>query len=243
MSKGRKFGIAAGLILAILAVGAGVGLYVKEKYTIHTVYVQGNVHYTEDEIKAIVMEGPLGDNSLYLSFKYKDRGIKGIPFIDVLDVEVLSPDSIKIVVYEKALTGYVSFLDSFMYFDKDGTVVESSSVKTLGVPQITGLNFAYMVVGEKLPVDNPEVFGSIRTITVLLKKYDLTADRISFSRWGSVTVYFGDIQVSLGNDEDRLEDKLMLLPALLPSLAGRSGTLQMETYDEDSGKYIFKPAL
>lgn len=243
MSKGRRFGIAAGLILAILAVCVGVGLYVKEKYTIHTVYVQGNVHYTEEEIKAMVMEGPLGDNSLYLSFKYKDRGIKGIPFIDVLDVEILAPDSIKIVVYEKTLTGYVSYLDSFLYFDKDGTVVESSSVKTLGVPQITGLDYDYMVVGEKLPVDNPEVFDSIRTITVLLKKYNLTADRISFSRWGSVTVYFGDIHVALGNDDDRLEDKLMLLPALLPNLAGRSGTLQMETYDEESGKYIFKPSL
>lgn len=241
MSKGRKFGFAAGLILVILAVCMGAGLYVKGKYTISTVYVQGNVHYTEEEIKSIVMEGPFGDNSLYLSFKYKNRGIKGIPFIDVMDVKILAPDTIKIMVYEKTLTGYVSYLDSYLYFDKDGTVVESSSIRTLGVPQITGLNFDYMVVGKKLPVKDPEIFQSILNITVLLKKYSLTADKIVFGSWGGVTVYFGNIHVSLGDDADRLEDKLMLLPTLLRELQGKKGTLQMENYDEDSGKYIFKP--
>lgn len=243
MSKGRRLGLAAGIVVVILAVCLGAGSYIKTKYTIRNVYVQGNVHYTEDEIKAIVMDGMLGDNSLYLSFKYKDRGIKGVPFIDVMDVDILAPDTIKIVVYEKTLTGYVNYLDSYLYFDKDGTVVESSGIRTLGVPQIVGLAFDYVVVGEKLPVDNPEVFDSILDITMLLKKYSLTADKISFSKWGSVTVYFGGIRVSLGNDAATLEDKLMLLPTFLSKLEGKSGTLQMENYDEDSGKYIFKPEL
>ena len=33
----------------------------------------------------------------------------------------------------------------------------------------------------------------------------------------------------------------MILPDLLAKLEGRSGVLQMQTYDEDSGKYTFKP--
>lgn len=241
MSKGRRIGLAAVIVIALMVFCGGACIYIRDKYTIRTVYVQGNVHYTEEEIKALVMDGAFGDNSLYLSLKYRDRGIKGIPFIEVLDVDILAPDTIKIVVYEKALTGYVKYLDSCLYFDKDGTVVESSGTRTLGVPQITGLEFGYVVVGEKIPVENPEVFDSILNVTMLLKKYGLTADKINFGKSGAVTLYFGDVKVSLGNDPATLEDKLVLVPGFLASLEGKAGTLRMEAYDGESGKYVFKP--
>ena len=49
--------------------------------------------------------------------------------------------------------------------------------------------------------------------------------------------------MALGNDPATLEDKLMLLPGLLASLEGKSGTLQMQSYDADRGKYVFKPGV
>lgn len=229
------------VLLVISAAALGAGYYVLHKYTIQNVYVTGNIHYTQEEIQEIVMDGPLGNNSLYLSLRYRNRGIEDIPFVDVMDVSILSPDTIRITVYEKALAGYVEYMDSFMYFDKDGYVVECSSVKTAGIPQITGLAFDSMVVGEALPVENPEVFGSILNVTKLLNKYELAADKIYFHVSGDITLYFGEAKVALGNEPARLEDKLMLLPEFLPNLAGRSGTLQMEKYDDDTGKYTFKP--
>lgn len=241
MRRGRVIKIAILVIVLVMAVVLGAGYYIVNTYTVSTVYVDGNVHYTDDEIKAIVMDGPLGNNSLYLSIKYENRGIEGIPFVDVMDVSILAPDTVRITVYEKVLTGYVKYLGSYLYFDKDGYVVESSSVKTAGVPQITGLVFDHMAVGEALPVDNPEVFGSILNITKLLEKYDLEAEKIYFQHSGEVTVFFGDVKVALGNDSATLEDKLMLLPQLLPNLEGKSGTLQMETYKESGGRYTFQP--
>lgn len=238
---GKRIGFLIGIAVIILAFGGGACIYIRDKYTIKTVYVQGNVHYTEEEIKAIVMKGAFGDNSLYLSLKYRDRGIRGIPFIDVLDVDILAPDTIKIVVYEKALTGYVKYLDSYLYFDKDGEVVESSGIRTLGVPQITGLEFDYVIVGERLPVKDPKVFDSILTVTMLLKKYGLAADKIYFGRSDSLTLYFGNVKVPLGNEPATLEDKLALLPGFLKTLEGKEGTLRMETYDGEGGKYVFKP--
>lgn len=227
--------------VVLLAAVMGGGYYIRSTYTVRTVYVEGNVHYTEDEIKAIVMDGVLGDNSLYLSLKYRNKGIEGVPFVDVMDVAVLAPDTIKITVYEKVLTGYVKYLDTYMYFDKDGYVVESSGIRTAGVPQITGLEFDHIVLGEALPVENPDVFASILNITKMLKKYELESDKIYFNKSGDITVYFGEVKASLGNDTATLEDKLMLLPEFLPSLEGKKGTLQMQTYDESGGKYTFKP--
>lgn len=240
MFRKSRVGIFILLALMFLAVAGAVG-YVKRTYTVRTVYVEGNVHYTEEEIKAIVMSGPLGDNSLYLSLKYKNKGIEGIPFVDVVDVDILSPDTVKIIVYEKSLTGCVRYLDTYIYFDRDGYVVESSGIRTVGVPQIMGLQFDHIVKGEKLPVGDEAIFGSILDITKLLQKYKLVSDKIYFNKSGAITVYFGDIRVLLGNDPATLEDKLMLLQGLLPNLEGKKGLLQMQTFDADSGKYIFKP--
>ena len=117
MFKSKRIVIGMVAVLLFIAAGLLAAGYVKSAYTIRTVYVEGNLHYSEEEIKAIVMEGFLGDNSLYLSWKYKNRGIEGIPFVDVVDVNILSPDTIKIIVYEKVLTGYIRYLDTYMYFD------------------------------------------------------------------------------------------------------------------------------
>ena len=241
MRKGSRIKFVILAVVLVLAVVLGIGCYIVSTYTVNTVYVEGNVHYSEDEIKAIVMDGPLGNNSLYLSMKYKNKGVEGIPFVDVMDVSILAPDTVRITVYEKVLTGYVKHLGTYLYFDKDGYVVESSSVKTAGVPQITGLVFDHVAVGEALPVDNPEVFRSILNVTKLLEKYQLNSDKIFFQKSGEITVYFENVKVSLGNDSATLEDKLMLLPGWLPNLEGLSGTLQMETYAENGGRYTFQP--
>lgn len=242
MYRRKREGVVIMGILLLLATLVAVGYYVISSYEIKTVYVEGNVHYSEEEIKGFVMEGPLGSNSLYLSLKYRNKGVEGIPFVDVMDVSILTPDSIKIRVYEKTLIGYIKYLDTYMYFDKDGYVVESSSILTKGVPQITGLEFAHIVVGEQLPVDDERIFQSILDVTKLLEKYEFDAEKIYFNRSGQITLFFGQVKVALGSDKSTLEDKLIQLSSdkFFPVLVGKSGTLHMQTYNED-GKYTFRP--
>ena len=226
--------------LAMLCILAMILIAVMKRHTVETVYVEGNQHYSQEEIKGFVMQGPLGDNSLYLSLKYRNKGIENIPFVDVMDVDILSPDTIKIIVYEKALAGYVKYMDTYMYFDKDGYVVECSDVKTEGIPQITGLTFDYMVLEEKLPVEDEAVFVSVMNLTKLLDKYELEADNIFFHSSGEITIYFGEIKAALGDDSSQLENKMMLLPQFLSKLEGKKGTLRMENLTQDRTDVSFQ---
>lgn len=237
--KKRKWPIVLLILLCVAGLVLGAGYFILSTYTIKNVYVEGNVHYTQEEIQAIVMDGPLGNNSLYLSLKYKKRGIEDIPFVDVMDVNILSPDTIKITVYEKALAGYVAYMDSYMYFDKDGYVVESSQIKTPGVPQITGLQFASCTLGQKLPVEKEDIFTSIMDLTKLLGKYELTPDRIYFRDYREITLYFEEVRVALG-EGNNLEEKLMVLPTFLENLEGKKGVLRMENYTRDSKTTVFE---
>ena len=240
ISKKKKWMVKVLAVLSVIAILLGIFYYFVSTYTIKNVYVEGNLHYTKEEIKEIVMEGPLGNNSLYLSMKYRNTGIENVPFVDVMDVEVLSPDTIKIIVYEKALAGYIEFMDNYLYFDKDGYVVENSNIITEGVPLITGFDFSYVIMGEKLPVENEAVFTSIMDITKLLSKYELSADKIFFATESDITVFFENIKVNLGSTKN-LEEKIMNLPQFLSSLAGKKGTLNLENYGEGSGVTNFMP--
>lgn len=242
LQNGRKIILMILITPAVLLLVGMVGWYVWDTHTVQTVYVEGNVHYTAEEIKELVMEGPMGNNSLYLSMKYKSRGIKDVPFLDAMDVDILTPDTIKITVYEKALAGYVKYMNTYVYFDKDGYVVESSAIRTAGIPQVTGLTFDYIVLGQPLPVaeEYRDVFGTILEMTKLLNKYELSADRIYFHTDTKITLYFGEVKVALGEEKQWLEDKIMRLPEMLPQLAGHKGTLQMEAYNE-KGVYTFNP--
>ncbi len=228
------------ILLAVTALLLGLIYYFLLTHTIKTVYVEGNLHYTKEEIQDMVMEGSLAGNSLYLSFLYKDKQITDIPFIATMSVQVLSPDTIKIVVYEKSLAGYVEYLGRYMYFDKEGTVVEISDIKTAGVPQITGISFDHVVLNKPLPVEDSNIFYKILTVTKTLTKYELTADRIYFNSQNEMTLYFGTVKVVFGTD-NLLDEKIMLLQSLLPELEGKSGSLNLQNYDENTGSIPFKP--
>ena len=232
--------ILSAILFLLLTVFVSGYIYIVENYTITTVYVEGNAHYTNEEIMEMVMGGRYGNNSIFLSLKYRDKGIDNIPFIQTMDVSVEAKDTIRIKVYEKAVAGYVAYLGRYIYFDRDGIVVETSEERTLGIPQVTGLSFSHVILHEPLPVENKEVFEDILNITQLLEKYSLPVDKIYFSPDYQVTLIFGDARVAMGSSDD-IDEKIMNLQYMLPSLEGKSGTLDMREYTEDTRMISFEP--
>ena len=238
--KNQKCLVVLGTLGLLFLVLAGVYSYIIKNYTITTVYVEGNIHYDNEEIISMVMDDSYGNNSLFLSMKYKDKSIEDVPFIEKMDVSVLDPHTVKIEVYEKALAGYVEYLERYMYFDKDGIIVESSTKKTPGIPMVTGLAFDHVILHQPLPVENMEIFKDILSITQLVNKHNLSIDRIYFGSDETLTLYFESVKVALGS-RAYLEEKVMQLQYMLPELTGKSGTLRMENYTEDTKTITFEP--
>lgn len=240
MYKKRKKRIGGVLILlSLFAVILGTIYYFISAYAVKNVYIEGNTYYTDEEIKNMVMSGPLGNNSLYLSYQYKNKSIDNVPFIDSIEVSVIEKDTIKIQVHEKSLAGYIEFMDSFMYFDKDGYIVETSNVKIMDVPWIVGLEFGYVELGKKIAVEDDSVFARIMELKNLLKEYEIRADKIYFRSDLEIILFFEDVRVMLG-DGSYLQEKIMVLPELLPKLSGQIGALRMENYRESGDSIVFE---
>ncbi|MBO4899804.1 MAG: FtsQ-type POTRA domain-containing protein [Lachnospiraceae bacterium] len=218
--------ILTGTIILVLAISIAC---VIRFCHVKAVIVDGNIHYSDDQIAAMVMDGFLGDNTVFLYLKYRDKEIKDVPFIETMSVTIESRDTIRITVFEKSLAGYVEYMDRYIYFDRTGTVVESSQVLTPGIPMVTGLSFDHCIMYEPLPVEDPSLFEKVLDISQLMGKYGLNGDRIHFAQDGSLVLFFGDVEVLIGND-DFIDEKMMVLPDILQKLGGQKGTIDLTEY-------------
>lgn len=223
--------IKAIVAVAVLCVLVCAGIFVYSFFTVKNVYVDGNVHYSDEQIEEIILKDAPVRSSIWLFLKYRNKEIRNVPFIETMSVSIESRDTVRVKVYEKSLAGFVVYLGKYMYFDRDGVVVEASDRKIEGIPEIAGLKFDHVVLYEPLPVENPGVFPEILSMTQLLDKYSLTADKLSFNDNYDLDVYFGNVHVLLGGDSN-INEKVMALTGILPRLQGKTGTLDLADYQE-----------
>lgn len=229
--KGKYIVLGAVLALAALLVGAFFVFRVTEIEYI------GDDHYSNEELNEKLFDNAKPNALFYFLFEQANH--RDIPFIQKYDVEIRWPSKMVVTIYEKPVIGYVNYMGSNMYFDRDGVVVESSNRVLSGVPRIDGLKFKEIILNSKLEVGNEEIYGRVLDLTQGFDKYDLKADKIYFDDDGNVTMTMADVKVILGKC-DNLSDKLYELKQMLPQLEGRRGVLHMEDYTEDTRSVIFK---
>ena len=217
------------LILLFLVLLAAVSVRITD------INVIGNETYTSDEIKDMIFDDPYDRNSLLCFLQDKLMEHKELPFIQDYDIRFRSPFSCDLIVYEKTIVGCLTYMSSYMYFDRDGIIVENSTERLEGVPEVTGLQFGHIVLNKRLPIEDDEVFSEIMNITQQLDAHDIESDTIDFDARGyaSIVLTGGDIVVELGPDQD-MDAKILVLSDILPEIRerGLSGTLDLSTYSE-----------
>lgn len=203
--------------------------------------IVGNTRYSSEEMVRMIFSDTWDTNPIYCLIKDKTRPHKELPFIQRYDISLESPFRVSVTVYEKNVVGYVDYMSSHMYFDKDGIVVESTGNLLEGIPRITGLDFGSIVLYKELPVENRNVFNNILNLTGALSSYGIQCDEIEYDSLLNATLKIGDISVLLGGSKD-MEMKISTLCDILPHLEGRRGELNLSEYSEttDHESYIFK---
>lgn len=228
------------LILAgVLLLGLIAGAVLYFSLSIETITVEGSERYTDEEIESYIFSRERDYHTVVFWFRNSFGEHVSIPFVEDYDIEMTGTDTVHITVYEKSLIGYVTYMGSCFYLDKDGYAVESSDEPLEDVPYVTGLDFDYIILNEKLPVENDDTFDVLLNVAQQLKKYELSVDRIYVASNLDISVYIGNVRVNLGND-DMLTEKIAELKDISANLEGYSGTLDMTEYKEDNSGYILK---
>ena len=198
--------------------------------SVTSVRVTGNRTYTAEEIEQLVFPTRMSRNSVACMISSLMGKKRSIPFVQDYKISFLSPGEVEVIVYEKSIVGYVSYMSSRMYFDKDGIIVESANQRLPGIPEITGLHFGQIVLYRELPVENRRIFSMILNLTQTLSTFDIPADMIRYDKDLNATLSIGNVSVLLGGAND-MNGKLSELSNILPRIKDLDGTLDLSDYD------------
>lgn len=200
---------------------------------IRTVTVSGNEKYTGEQIENFIFDSKMSRNSVYCYYQSKFRQHKQIPFVEDYKIVFRSPTDVEIIIYEKSIVGYVSYMSSLMYFDKDGIIVESTNEKLDGIPMITGLKFGHIVLHKPLPIGDDKIFDEILNLTQILAGAELKVDEIHYNSNREAELTIGKLRVILG-DHSEMNGKIAELNDMLSAYADLEGTLYLDVYEKNN---------
>lgn len=237
----HRIGVVIGMSILVLLI-AGVVTFTDA--TIDSVKVTGNHFYSEEDIQKLLFGDSLENNTIICYLNNRLGKVKEIPFIERYQIEVVDKHRVEVIVYEKNIVGFIHYMGSYMYFDRDGTVVESSSEQMEGICELKGLTFSKIALGKTIEADIPGLFDEVLLMTQLFEKYQMQIDAIQFDQRSRVSVQNGSIRVELGNMKD-MDLKINEMYDIMPDLKGLKGTLYLDNIEigtYHNGTYVFKVA-
>lgn len=196
-------------------------------YKVEQVEVMGSSHYSEEEMKEMILRGPLASNSVLAPVLYTKKETGNIPFVDGFTVTQINRNTICISVKEKQPVGCIPYLDSYVYFDRNGIFIEGSKTRDESVPYFDGIQVNHVIMDEKLPIKGTTVLNTAVALSTIFQKNEMIPDHIQFDQSYNISLVYGDITVLLGKDKD-LEEKMSRVLAILPMVVGQKGILHME---------------
>lgn len=226
------------LMKLIIFIGIPIAIFVYT-FQLKNITVIGSVHHSEDEIIGRLLNTKADNNTLIFYLKHKNFEDIIIPFVEKMSIEWVDIHSINIKVYDKKITGCIEFMGDYLYFDRDGIIVESTSKRIEEIPLIKGLKYQKIVLSEKLEVQKDELFDVILNLTQQIEKYQLDVDIISFNNDYEVTLDLGDIKAMIGR-RSTYDEILAKLKNIIIEAKGRKITIDMRG---DMDYFIAKPEL
>lgn len=211
-------------------------------FRVKRIDVYGNTRHTANEISSGLMQDVIGDNTLYLMWKYRDGEVpEALPFLNSLQVQMKSPFRIQVTVAEKELAGYVDQGD-LVYFDSSGVVLQITDEVYDGIPVITGVSMEEAVLYQKLPTQSASQRQTVTGLLQLLKDYELEVQEIRFSETMEITAFIGKVEARLGQNEC-LEEKVANLKSIMEKLSsGERGVLHLESFTGGTQNVTFSPS-
>ena len=223
--------------LAALALAGIVFFFVY--FRVEEVEVMGSSHYSKDEIREMILRGPLASNSVLAPLLYSTNDTGDIPFVEGFRVKQANRNTLVISVKEKKPVGCIPYLDSYVYFDRNGVFVESSRERDEAVPYFDGIQVNKVIKNEKLPIKGTTVLNTAVALATIFQKNQMIPDHIQFDQNYQINLVYGDITVQLGKDK-YLEDKMSRVIAILPKLAGEKGILHLESVTDSTKTITFE---
>lgn len=222
--------IAAAVLIFLLVFFVG--------FRVTKIQVEGNKFYADEEIKKMVLDAPIAGNSILAMLTKTEEKTKDAQLIDRVTLKRKNRNTIVVQVKEKQMIGYFKLEGKCVNFDRQGIIQIITEKPIKDVPLIDGLNAKQAKQGEKLKGINTKKLNTILSVGKMLEKTEHKPDMLVFNDMRQLVLYYGDIEVRLGDDEN-MDEKMNRLVGILPELEGMEGILHLENITENTNAVVF----
>ncbi len=161
------------LILSAIVIVAGLFVFsLSSFFTVDSLEVRGNSHFTTEEIINISHAVP-GKNLIYSPNKSEiTKYLENNPYIKDAKVSRGLPSTLIITVEERKQLCAIKYDDDYLLIDKEGILLKKTPKKPK-VTLVQGIVVRHIELGEKIEVKDDEVFTETLSILDKMDKNDL----------------------------------------------------------------------
>ena len=229
-ARAKKFRIGPYAFLVIVLAIAIVVMSLYLLFFLQNIKVVDNEYSTDGEIVRWIKEDQLSTNTIatYLKYNYGDVELPGK--VESVDLTIKNPWTLQVSVVDKTPIGGIITNTEYVYCDKKGTAIITSSSPIEGIPLIEGVDVQEATLYEKVPVEDTDIFKNVLEVTSLLHRADILSDQIHCGRGAGVDIVIGEITIHLG--DGNYEEKIAQIKPVLLELPNEMGEIHLENFSE-----------
>lgn len=200
-------------------------------FRVTKVTVEGNTFFSEEVVESEVCSTFLDRNTITAFIKNHLGFATELPYVREYEITYPGIHEIHIKLYEKKMIAGIAYMNQYIYFDKDGTVLKSTNEEIEGIPLFETKTMTTFTLYEKVQMEDEELLGQIMNLSNLFQHYGVTWDRVVFNSKNEAFLYTGEIKVSLGK-KDSYDEQISALSSVLATAREQnlSGEIDMTNY-------------
>ena len=226
--------------IAAPAAVVGVLVILALAFRVTKISVEGNTFYSEETVASEVCSTVLDRNTITAFIKNSLGFTAKLPYVREYEISYPSIREIHIKLYEKSIIAGISYMNQYIYFDKDGTVLRSTKEELEDIPLFETKSVTTFTLYEKVNMEDGSLLKQILNLANLFQHYEVEWDKVVFDEENAANLYAGKIRVSLGRKES-YDEEISALSSVLATAREQnlSGRIDMTNY-RVKGDIIFK---
>lgn len=200
-------------------------------FRVTKVTVEGNTFFSEEVVASEVCGTFLDKNTISAFVKNRLGFTAELPYVRECEITYPGMHEIHIKLYEKKIIAGISYMNQYIYFDKDGTVLRSTNEEIPDIPLFQTKKMTTFTLYDKVQMEDEGLLGQILNLGNLFQHYEVVWDKVVFDEENAAFLYAGNIKVSLGKKES-YDEQVSALSSVLETAREQnlSGEIDMTNY-------------
>ena len=212
-------------------------------FRVKRVTIEGNTYYSQTDMAERFQSNILQRNVLSFWLLDKCSLTPNLTFVREYEVSYPNMNEIHIKLYEKTIVAGIAYSNQYIYFDKDGMVLQSTKRPAAGIPLFETKNLTTFTLYEKVQMEDEELLTQIMNLANLFQHYKIQWDKVQFDENDNAILTIGKIRVLLGK-KDNYDEEISALSSVLENNSkkeNQEGTFDLRNHQVGGDIILERP--